>query len=269
MAAEKLLLRWSEVIAERDATEGWRLTAQQRERYATELAAIGSPDLALPTLRQIALNYHRDQRIVTALRNPQSPEYSVRWERWIDQVQSILQHQGLNWSTDVAVDIEDLTQIALLALQRALAGYAYRSKFSVWTYSVVVQTIWRYFRDSRRLRRAVRPESLDHLTALDPDLGGITADDVEEYAQTRALYAQIQGVLAAQPDRRLRYIFHLAYIEDRRLIDIGEHVQLPPAQVRTLLRQARRVLNGDPTIQAWQHAAGRCEFGCCVEKIHA
>jgi RNA polymerase sigma factor (sigma-70 family) len=269
VSAHHGLRSWRELVAACNADEGWRLTQQQCEYYATELAQIAAPDLPQRMRRDIAHNYHHDHRMVAALRNAQHAEHAARWNRWMQQVRRILHYKGFARSSDRAIDDDDLVQIALLALQGALPTYAYRSTFKVWTYSVVVRTLQKQLRDSLRQRRAVRPASLDQLITRDPDYAPPAADGIEANAYLRTFYAEIQRVLAAHPERRLSYLFHLAYIEDRRLSDIGALVQLPPARVRVLLQQARKVLHTDPAIRAWHYAAGECEFGCCAEKLHA
>lgn len=268
MSAPDMLLRCRDLVAALNETEGWRLSATQHERYAADLAGLVDPADPPDLQHRIATNYHRDHQLVAALRQAHHPDHALRWQRWMHQVRSILYHQGGDWFTDGAVDDEDLVQMALIALQRALPTYTYRSRFSVWTYSVVVRTIKRSARDRRRLRRAGQPLSLDQIMAHDPDRAPGAGDRTEHEVQARLFYDQIQRILAAHPDRRLRYIVHLAYIEDHRLVEIGERLHLPPARVRTLLHKARSVLSADPQIQAWFPTVSVCTFGCCTENAH-
>jgi RNA polymerase sigma factor (sigma-70 family) len=267
--APELLHHCTELVSTLNASEDWRLTAPQRERYAEALAALVDPDVSPELLQQVALNYHRDHRLVAALRNPQHPDHALRWLRWMQSVRSILHQRGLYWATDAAVDDDDLTQIAMIALQGALPTYQYRSRFSAWAYSVVVRRIKRYNRDSRRLRRKALLLSLDQITTHDPDRAPPADDRTEDETHTQALYAQIERVLAAQPDRRLRTIIHLAYVEDCHPADIGARVDLQPARVRALIRQARRIISADPVLHASFYPAGTGRSGSSPEQAYA
>jgi RNA polymerase sigma factor (sigma-70 family) len=269
VAEQNPLHRCLAVVAECDAVEGWRLTRSQREHYATALAAIIATDLPPHSVRQVVVNYHQDHRLVAILRDAQHPDHVIRWIRWTQRVQAVLAQAGLNWSSDAAVDGEDLTQIALMALARALPSYRYRSRFNVWAYSVVTRAIRRHIRDSLRERRAARPASLDQLIAAEGESGPATEDDGASAAHARLLYEHVRAVLAGHPDRRLKYLFHLAYVEGRSMAEIGGAVRLHHSRVRTLLHQARTMLHNDPEIQAWRQAGDEPRPGSCLEISHA
>jgi RNA polymerase sigma factor (sigma-70 family) len=241
-------LWWHHVVAVWAQTHSWALTAAQHTQYATALAQLADVQAPTAQMHTILNYYHHDHRAVEALRDKQHPDHAEQWQQWMAQVLKILRRERLDWASDVAVDLEDLAQIAVAELVRALPTYRYRSRFSVWVYSVAVLALRRYVRDSQRARRAERPVSLDQLTAhaepfapsmLDPAVQGVL------------FYEQIQAVLAAHPDQRLAEIFHLAQIEDQRINDIGIRVQLHPSRVRVLLKQAQQLLAAHPTILAW------------------
>lgn len=229
---------------------GWSLDAAAQQRYAAAITVYLAKDVPNDVLCDIIANYHADHQIVVALRDARQPDHNRTWEQWMGQVLMILRREGLAWSSDRAIDSDDLAQIARAALAHALPSFRYQSRFTVWANSLVVRSIRRSIRDSKREKRAVRPDSLDQLAeiALPPD----PTNHAETTAHARQFYSQIMQILADQPDQRLGYLFHLATIEDRRVVEIGKLVHLHPSRVRTLLRQIRQLLRDHPAIQAWQ-----------------
>jgi RNA polymerase sigma factor (sigma-70 family) len=227
----------------------WNLDSAACRRYAVAIAPFLSDDMAGDQIRDIIANYHAEHALVAALQDSASADHASAWRQWMRQVIAILRREGLAWSNDGAIDSDDLAQIARAELVRALPSYRYQSHFSAWANRVIVQIIRRHIRDSRRAKRAVRPDSLEQLLEIAPLPD--PRSNAESAAQARQLYGLIMSILGEQPDRRLGHLFHLAVIEDRRAADIGALVHLQPARVRTLLQQTRRLLSKHPAIQAW------------------
>jgi RNA polymerase sigma factor (sigma-70 family) len=240
------------VVAANQA-QGWKLDVKTCQRYADEIAPLLAADAPDDLIADVVANYHADHLAVKDLLDPALPGHASAWEQWMRQVLHILQHAGLAWLSDGAVDSEDLVQIACAELARALPSYRYQSRLSAWAYRVIVQITRRYLRDSRRAKRAIRPDSLDRLTSVD-DSAPVASEAAEETVHARLLYEQVRAVLDKQPDQRLGLIFHLAAIEDRRVAEIGALVQLSQPRVRALLQQIRQVLREHPTLQAWAEA---------------
>jgi RNA polymerase sigma factor (sigma-70 family) len=220
-------------------------------------------DCADDQLRKIIINYHADHALVEALRDRQHHRHEVVWTSWIAQVLPILRRAGLDWSSDLLFDSEDLAQIARAELVRAITSYHYASRFSTWAHQVIVQSVQRAIRDRHALKRAIRPDSLDQLPRVDASIGD--AEHPESAAAARVLAERIAAVLEEQADQRLAQIFHLWAVADLRVEEIGKIVHLHPSRVRALLLQARQILRDAPEIQSWRediddrdraHAAG-------------
>lgn len=243
------LARCLAVIRERNAALRWRLDDETVQQYAQNLAAHISDHTTDDMLSDMAVNYRLDHGVVAALRAHAHPEHEAQWAQWMQQVLVVLRSAGLHWADDPAISEDDLAQIARAELVRALPAYRYQSRFSTWAYGVVVQIVKRYLRDRRALKRAARPESLDTVaeSALPAGLG-----QAEAAAQSASLLAAINAVLGEHPDGRLRQIFHLWAVEDRRVAEIGALIHLHPSRVRALLALARTLLSEHPDIRAWR-----------------
>lgn len=250
--AGALLVRCQAAVEARNVALAWGLDAATIQAYAaaiSECAADGADD---DDLQLIAMHYHADHQHVAALYDAHRLDHADAWRHLVDQVITILRREGLGWSSDSAVAGEDLAQLACLELARALPGYRYQSRFTAWAYKVVVLRIRRYLRDSRREKRAARPDSLDQLGEYEAP--AYPAESTETDVHARLLYELIQRILAEQPDRRLSTIFHLWAIEDRRTAEIGSLLGLHASRVRALLRQIRDLLHNDPAFQGWDSA---------------
>jgi RNA polymerase sigma factor (sigma-70 family) len=239
-------------VEECNAALRWGIDAAERQRYAAAMTTFLADDATDDQLRDTAANYHADHAMVAALRDHTAHSHDQLWEQWMRQVLVVLRRAGLSWSSDGAIDSDDLAQIARAELVRALPSYRYQSSFSIWAGRVVVQSVRRHLRDSQRVKRAVRPESLDQIAESDAPPDALDAAEVRAHA--RLLYDTIMDILAAQPDGRWRYLFHLAAVDDLRVAEIGVLVHLSQPRVRALLQQIRRLLQQHPAIEAWQAA---------------
>jgi RNA polymerase sigma factor (sigma-70 family) len=229
---------------------GWNLREEQIQHYAAVLSPHFSKSQSDVTLRTIVTNYHLDHAAVEALMQANHQQHLAQWNDWMSAVLRILSREGLNWTTDPAITSDDLAQIALMELAHSIHSFHYHSRFSTWAYGVIVRSVQRSIRDSRALKRAQRPDSLDQLT--DSEALIRFEDHPETIGVAQLLVEQALAILAAQPDQRLKDIFELWAIEDTKVDEIGKLFKLHPSRIRALLQQARQMLREHPTIQTWQ-----------------
>src|SRR5215470_3270492 len=102
---------------------------------------------------------------------------------------------------DALADSQDLVQMALEELIRALPSFRYASRFSTWAYTVIIRSAQRYLRDCNAAKRNGKPESLDQQPEWDLAFGA--ADSPEAHAQARALSRLINTLLDQHGDWRL------------------------------------------------------------------
>ncbi len=242
-------LRCATIVAELNDQRGWHLNAAQQQAYVAALLAHLHAPCADDELRTQCFYYHEDHALVHMLQDADHPQHAEIWARQMARVIAILQRAGLAWTQDVAIECEDLAQLALLELVQALPTYRYTSRFSTWAYSVVVRRIRRYFRDCQAQKRAVRPLSLE--ASPDLDVPEQESEGPESAAEGQALAELVHAVLKAQNGHLLAEVFLLWARHDLRLEQIGEHIQRSPSWTRALLKQARTRLQDDAGIQAW------------------
>ncbi len=242
-------MRWCKVIAALSDECDWKLSAEDIERYVLALDVLLPDTCTEKDIRRVCGYYHADHRTVEVLQNSHLSGHDECWTVWVRYVAEILRKAGLYWSSDNAVDGDDLAQVAQMALMVSLANFAYRSSLATWAHTVVVQSVRRHIRDSRAKKRAQRPDSLDAL----PDLDVVAREDdePEQRALHTMLIGQIQVVLVQRGDDRLAFIFYLWASEGRPAEEIGTLVHLHPSRVRALLVHARTILQQHPTIQTW------------------
>jgi RNA polymerase sigma factor (sigma-70 family) len=227
----------------------WNLSPDDQEMYCTQIGDYLTEPCSDHTLRTCIVSFHEDHALVELLRNPQHQAHNHAWTTWLSQIAAILQRAGLTWSSDPAVDRDDLIQIAQSELVRAIPTFQYHSRFSTWAYRVVVQRVQRAIRDSQAQKRASRPDSLDQLP--EGSTPCYHEDYLDAYTAGQVLQERIEALLAAHPDARLAVIFRLWAVDDRSTEEIGRLIQLSPARTRALLAQARELLRDHPDIRQW------------------
>lgn len=237
------------MIALLSHTNSWNLSEEEQQQYATEIAHLIPDECQEQMLQRMIINYHADHEVIVQLRTMQHPQHDARWNTWIGRIAGIIRQAGFGWSNDPAIDIEDLAQIAQVELIRSIDGFAYQSRFSTWSYRVVVRSIQRFVRDSKAGKRGTRPDSLDHTANRDAPLR--ETDQPESQAAANVLAAHTLAILAQHNDR-LALIFKLWAIQDQRIEEIAEVVRLHPSRVRALLKQARTILLTHPDMQGWR-----------------
>ncbi len=243
------LARWRVVLIALSAECGWGLSADEIERYLLSFSQLLPDSCSESELRRVCNYYHADHQIVEALRNCYHQCHSERWIAWMHHAVEILRKVGLHWSSDSAVDSDDLAQVAQVALVSALPSFTYHSSFGTWAHTVVVQSVRCHIRDSRAKKRAQRPDSLD--ASPDLDILARDEDEPEQQAITSVLIDQIRAILTQRGDERLALIFHLWAVDDQSTEEIGKLIHLHPSRVRALLVHARTLLQQHPGLQTW------------------
>ncbi len=241
--------RRAAVVAVLRGELAWKLDMDRQHAYVAAMLPYLPEQCADADLRRIVLNYHQDHALVGALLDRANPRYEQVWIEAIGQVVRMALHQGHAPASGAMVDGDDLAQVALEALIRALPSFHYASRFSTWAYAVVGRSIQRYLRDLHASKRHRQVESLE----LYHELNDIPAADVqpEAHSEASALAALIEHVLAEHTDARLAYIFQLSTRDELRLAQIGQLVHLSPSRVSIVLAQARELLRQSPELRAW------------------
>lgn len=243
-------LRCLDTIERLNDEQVWKLDRATQIRYALGLRPALEHVSAGPLLRTIVANYHADHATVEALLNSDHPRHQEAWQLWARQVALVLHSTRLHWSHDIAVDADDLAQVALAEVARSLGSYGYRSKLSTWIFRVVVLSARRQGRSQRAAKRAARLASLQQFPQLDVPVAPERQPEAE--VRARLLVAQCLAILADHPDKRLAAIFRLWAAEERRVEEIGALYRLHPSRVGALLREIRRLLQAHPDLQGWQ-----------------
>ena len=237
------------MVAARGAELAWQLDVAHQHAYVAAVLPYLPDPCAEADLRGIVLNYHQDHALVGALLDHANPRYERVWTDAIGQVVRMAQHQGHAQAGGAAVDGDDLAQVALEALIRALPSFRYASRFSTWAYAVVGRSIQRHRRDLRASKRHGQVESLE----LYPEINDIQAADAqpEAYSEGVTLAALIDHILTERASERLAYIFQLSTRDELRLAQIGQLVHLSPSRICIMLAQARALLRQSPELRDW------------------
>ena len=240
--------RYRQLIQTCEVDLNWSLDTQTREAYVTALTPLLA-DISAERSTAIIANYHRDHASVLSLSDTTHPDHQRAWVEWAAQVLRILRGSGLAWSRDVALESDDLTQIALAELARALPSFRYQSRFSSWVYSVIIRCARRYHRDAQAQRRSGTTTPIEEADQATPLVD--THESPEQAANAQLLVERINAVLATHSDKRLLLIFTLWAVDDRSTTEIGTLIGLHESRVRALLKLARDLLRADPQLQSW------------------
>lgn len=231
----------------------WGLSREQEAAYAQAIVAYLPERYTDSLLQRLVSCYHLDHQEVHALRDPQHPRHQEAWRKWHEQVIRILRSANLDWLADVAIDFEDLTQIALEELSKSIAGYRFNSRFSTWAYTVIVRAAQRAIRARRAAKRTSILVSLDTPQAVTHPADQAT--DPEARARASELNDLINTILAERGGSRWIEIFQLWSHDDQRLVDIGRQLGLSPSRVSILLNQMRKLLQQHPSLLEWRRLA--------------
>lgn len=228
----------------------WNLTAAEQQAYMTNLLLYLPKRCSDHLLQRIVCNYHADHAQVQALRHHVYTQDDQAWRDWMRRTMHLLRKANLAWSSDVAIDDDDLAQVAYIALIRSLQQFRYLSPFVVWASRVIVFSVQRYIRDTYACKRDGHTVSLEKLEEFEPC--DPTPETPETLATAQILFAQINDILNQHPDQRLKRIFHLWAMQDQSSAQIGRIVNLSDSRVRGLMCLARDYLHEHADIQQWR-----------------
>lgn len=243
------------VLASLCDEQGWQLGAAQRHEYVDAVSPLLEPGASEAVVRQRLRYYHLDHEHVRALRDTRHPGHAAAWKEWLASALRIVVSTGLAEPTGALLAAEDLAQSALEELLASLPGYAYRSRFTTWAYTVIVRAARRHWTKLRAAKRSAPTAPL--AAALGEDGPHAAADGhPEQAADLRALTELICALLVEQRDKRMEKIFRLWAIEDKRLRDIALEVGLDSTRVSVLLKDARELLAGSHELRTWAGISG-------------
>ena len=228
----------------------WHLTLAKEAAYVTAVAPLAEI-AGESTLQHLVENYHQDHVLVQALQDVSHPQHDAAWATVRANILPVLRYAGLAQSAHPSVDLEDIAQVALDELMKSVGTFRFESRFSTWSYMVVIRRGRRLLRDLAASKRSGTSVPLEYAEAI--AASSSSATDPEMVAAGRELSDLINAVLAEAGGPRLAHIFQLWFEEDLRLVDIGRQVGLGVARVSALLEQARQILRAHPDIQAWNH----------------
>lgn len=237
------------MIAALDAEQDWRLTPEQQRAYLAALSDLGALPADANKLRRVVLNYHHDHTLVAQLSDSANPHHHDAWYGWVSQAARILHTKQLGSQRDLLGSAEDMAQVALEDLARALPSFRYASRFSTWAFAVIAHSAQRSMRDLNAAKRNGQTEPIELSAAL--WLAAPPENDPTAIVEVEALVALIDAALAAAPDPRWQTIFRLWVHQDQRLVDIARQLRLSQSRVSRMLAQLTELLRQHPEIRAW------------------
>lgn len=239
--------RYNAVIAALNHELDWNLSTECWQQYIGALASLVQADAPEQHLRAVVQHYHSDHQRVSMLCDPTHPQHDQAWAQLTKDIARILRTANLAWSSDHAVDREDFTQIACAETAEKLPTFRFKSKFTTWLTTVVVHRVQRSVRDSLAQKRAVRPDSLEHVedTALPED------NSLEDQVSAQLLLEKISDILQRHHNPLVLKAFLQRFYHDRPTKAIGELLSYHPSRIRALLAEAKQLLQQDPSLRDW------------------
>ncbi len=128
-----------------------------------------------------------------------------------------------------SADADDATQMALIAIVRALPSFDGRSKFSTWVYRIATNAA---LDELRRIRRRAIPHDSDTFTSLP------TSDATSAVDAQRDVSAALQQI-----PEEFRVVLVLRHIADLEYDEIAEILEIPVGTVRSRLSRGRAQLS--------------------------
>ena len=250
----EIFQRCANMVSVIDDAEGWGLDATAAHALAEIALAYIHPEIGDTQLCTVILNLHRDLPTVEALCLHGSAVHHQEWENWMGQARAILRKAHLDWARDGAVDLDDLAQIALLELSRALPSFRYQSRFSTWAYKVITRGVQRHLRGMSAQKRAgeidvaTDPQTLEHTIGADE----LPEAQAEAHHLTTTIFAELMIALGS----RNAEVFRLWACDDLSAEMIGQRMGLSVARVYAVISHARIYLRGRATIRDWRELPG-------------
>jgi len=130
-------------------------------------------------------------------------------------------------------DVEDVSQLVFIAIQRALPRFRGESKLSTWIYGVATRVVLTQLRGWRRHRRLLAAVS-DHIEIADTQTPERSASERQQLARVWKCLMRIK------PKKRVVYVMHA--LEGMSGAEIAEILEIPVATVWTRLHHAKKEL---------------------------
>ena len=127
-----------------------------------------------------------------------------------------------------SADADDATQMALIAVVRALPSFDGRSKFSTWIYRIATNAA---LDELRRIKRRAVPHDDQTFTSI-PVSDGVDAVDAQ---------LDVSAALSEVPEE-FRTVLVLRHIADLEYDEIAEILDIPVGTVRSRLSRGRAQL---------------------------
>jgi len=132
-------------------------------------------------------------------------------------------------------EADDLTQDVMIQMIRKLDGYAGKSRFGTWLYTVTRNAAADRFRRARRRAKLMEnPITVEHLTPLSDPTPDVTAE--------RSALAESVRTLFMELPLRQREVFDLVEMQGLTSPEAAERLGIDPVSVRTHLFRARKAL---------------------------
>lgn len=245
------------LVSAQSAKLGWSLSPQTISQYTQFLAVRlqEQPGMADTLARTILANYHADHVQVDALRDAYHPLSNHTWEWVRSKVTLILRSKiAERYMHDDGVGgLEDLSQTALQDIVNGLPTFRYHSRLLTWIYTLVSNHLARHYRTQNAHKRQAlqSAQSLDAQPVLAETMSDALSSQPDQLTLDRMLRELVNQVLSVQPDMRLQQVFNLSVFDQQTLRAIGEKLELSPARVCMLMKQATAILKNDPAIREW------------------
>jgi RNA polymerase sigma-70 factor (ECF subfamily) len=171
-----------------------------------------------------------DVRLMLAFAAGDETAFAALFERWSRPLLRYLER-----IVREAATAEELVQEAFVRVHRAREQYRPEARFSTWLYRIATHLAWN---ELRRPRRRAPHESIDGEQAAPL---AAPAAPVDEIVHARRVSAEVEGALAALPERQ-RAALWLAAVEGQSYAEVAAALDTSEKAVKALVHRARAAL---------------------------
>ncbi len=171
-----------------------------------------------------------DVRLMLAFAAGDEAAFAALFERWSRPLLRYLERLVRE-----AAVAEELVQEAFVRIHRARESYRPEARFSTWLYRIATHLAWN---ELRRPRRRVPHESVDGEESAPLAAPGVPVD---ELVHARRVSAEVEGALAALPERQ-RAALWLAAVEGQSYAEVADALATSEVAVKALVHRARVAL---------------------------
>jgi RNA polymerase sigma factor (sigma-70 family) len=248
MSQADLFYRCMALIALLNQEQQWGLTDLQRGQYAQVLVTLVEASDSDADICFVAKHYHQEHRRISILSTPAHPEHQQTWDELRSELLAVIYKARLYWLRDQAVTLEDLVQIAYLAVVQSLPSFRFRSRFFTWLTPVVARNLQHVVRAANAQKRTAEVESLE---AQAEEVEQAALETTEAQVSYWLLVDQIKQMLRSHRDKRLAAIFELRFCKDMSTREIAQMFNLSEVRVRALLEVIKKLIEDDPSLMQW------------------